>query len=220
MVTSRFDRWGPIAGIVFAVLFVVGIAMTVGNLPQGDDSAQEISNFYNDSGDRLQLIAGGYLMILAGVFFFWFLASLRTRLIAAEGEPSRLTPIAYGSGLVFTGLLMASACAFISVAGDVSFGGEKFASADAARYLPELGYPLLVIAGMFAVIAMIDAASIVIRRTGVLPVWIAYFGFVTAVILLASVFFIPMVLFVLWVVFVSVAMLRARPVVGTPSVPD
>ena len=73
---------------------------------------------------------------------------------------------------------------------------------------------------MFAAIAMIDAASVVIRRTGVLPVWIAYFGFFTALVLLASVFFLPMVALVLWVVFVSVAMLRRRPVVGTPSVPD
>ena len=84
MATSRFDRWGPIAGIVFAVLFVVGLSLI--NIPSGDDSAQEITDFYNDSGDRAQLIIGGYLLILAGVFFFWFLASLRTRLIAAEGR--------------------------------------------------------------------------------------------------------------------------------------
>lgn len=218
MALSRFDRWGPIAGIVFAVLFVVGLSLI--NIPAGDDSAQEITNFYNDSGDRAQTIIGGYMLILAGVFFFWFLASLRTRLIAVEGEPARLTPIVFGSGLVFIALLMVSACAFMSVAGDITFGGEEFANADAARYLPTLGYPLLVIGAMFAAIAMIDAASVLIRRTGVLPVWIAYFGFFTAVALLFAVIFLPMITLVLWVLFVSVAMLRARPVVGFPAVPD
>lgn len=203
---SRWERWGPLAGIVFAVLFVVGLSLN--NIPSADDSAIKIARFYNDGGDRAQLIISSYLLWLAGLFFFWFVASLRTKLIAVEGAPGRLTSITFGGGLVFIALLMVAAACFASVAGDVTFGGEDFVGVDGARFLPELGYPLLLIGGMFAVIAMIDAASILIVRTGVLPRWIGYFGFVTAVALLFAVVFLPMIFFVLWTLFVSIAMWR------------
>ena len=50
---------------------------------------------------------------------------------------------------------------------------------------------------MFAAIAMIDAASILIVRTAMLPKWIGWFGFFAAVALLAPVFFLPVLAFVL-----------------------
>jgi hypothetical protein len=204
---SGWERWGPLAGIVFVVLFVVGLSLN--NIPSADDSAAKITSFYNDSGDRAQLIISSYLLWLAGLFFFWFIAGLRAKLIAVEGAPGRLTSITFGGGLVFIALLAAAAACFASVAGDVTFGGEDFVGVDGARFVPELGYPLLLIGGMFGVIAMIDAASILIVRTGVLPKWIGYFGFVAAVALLFAGFFLPMIFFVLWILFVSIAMWRA-----------
>jgi hypothetical protein len=215
---SRTDLWGPIAGIVFVVLFVVGVSLI--DIPSADDSAQKISDFYNDGGDRAQIIIATYLLVLAGVFFLWFLASLRNRLLAAEGEPARLTVIAFASGVVFVAMVLAAACAFSLPAAAITFGGEDFGGAEAARYLPELGYPLLLIGGMFAAIAMVDAASILIVRTGVLPTWIGWFGFVAAVGLLFSVFFVPLILLVLWVLFVSIALIRARPGAIAPATPD
>jgi hypothetical protein len=218
MSDSRRERWGPWAGIVFAVLFVVGLSMN--NLPSSDDSVAKITSYYNDSGDRAQIIIAAYLLFLAGLFFLWFLASLRERLLEVEGAPGRLTSIAVGGGIVFVPLLMVAAACFASVAGDVSFGGEDFVSVDGARFLPELGYPILLIGGAFAAIAMIDAASILIVRTGILPVWIGYFGFVAAVLLLAGVVYIPMVLLALWVLAVSIAMMRTRPAPAAVPPPD
>jgi hypothetical protein len=209
MSDSRWDRWGPIAGIAFVVLLFVGLNLALSDLPAGDDPVSKFTSFYNDKGDRAKLIIGSYLIVLAGVFFFWFLASLRVRLLEAEGVPGRLTSIAFGGGLAFVTLLMTSAATLMTIAADISFGDEKFASPDAARYLPELGYPILLIAGAFAAIAMIDAVSILIMRTGVLPRWIGWFGFVAAIALLFGFLFLPLVALLLWVLFVSVAMLRA-----------
>jgi hypothetical protein len=210
MPESRWDRWGPIAGIVFVVLFVVGLSLN--NIPSADDSAAKIVNFYNDGGDRAQLIISSYLLWLAGLFFFWFLASLRARLLQVEGVPGRLTSIVFGGGLVFIAMLMVAAACFASVAGDITFGDEKFVGLDGARFLPELGYPILLIAGVFAAIAMIDAASVLIMRTSVFPRWIAWFGFFAAVALLFAGFFLPLIVLPLWVIFVSVAMLRGPTV--------
>jgi hypothetical protein len=219
MSDSRWERWGPVAGIIFVVLFFVGVNLGVANLPSGDDSLQKISNFYLDKGNRAEVIIGSYLLWLAGLFFIWFLASVRTRLLDVEGVPGRLTSIAFGGGLVFVAMLFVAAACFASVAGDITFGGEKFVSPDAARFIPEIGYPILLIGGMFAAIAMIDAVSILILRTGMLPRWIGWFGFFAAVVLLAAVFFIPIVAFLLWVLFVSVAMLRGPREATVPPSP-
>src|SRR4051812_26501660 len=205
--SGRWERWGPLGGLIFVVLFVVGFALI--DFPSGDDSAAKITSFYNDKGDRAQLIIGSYLLILSAVFFLWFLASLRTRLLAVEGPPGRLTSIAFGGGLVFIAMLMAAAAAFMSVAANITFGDEKFAGVEASRILPSLGYPLLLIGGMFAAIAMIDATSVLALRSKMVPTWIAWFGFITAVVLLVSFMFFPILLFLLWVVFVSVAMYRS-----------
>jgi hypothetical protein len=217
MSDSRWERWAPISGIVFVVLFIVGIGLALSDLPAADDPITKFTSFYNDKGNRATLIIGSYLLVLAGLFFFWFIASLRVKLLAAEGAPGRLTSIAFGGGLVFVTLLMTSAATLMTIAADISFGDEKFISPDAARFLPELAYPILLIAGMFAAIAMIDATSVLIVRTGVLPKWIGWFGFVAAVVLLFGFLFLPMVALLLWVLFTSVAMIRARPVGAIPA---
>jgi hypothetical protein len=214
---SRWERWGPVAGVVFVVLFIVGL--TLNNIPSGDDSAAKITSFYNDGGDRAQVIISSYVLWLAGLFFLWFIASLRTRLFAVEGVPGRLSLIAFGGGLVFIAMLMAAAAAFASVAGAITFGGEDFGGAEGARYLPELGYPFLLVAAPIAAIALVDAASVLIVRTKMMPAWIGYFGFVAAVALLFSGLFFPILLFLLWIVFVSVAMWRTPETAaeGTPA---
>lgn len=217
MSVARWERWGPIAGIVFVVLLFVGVNLAVADLPSADDSLTKIANFYNDGGKRAQVIIGAYLLWLACLFFIWFLASVRTRLLAVEGVPGRLTSIAFGGGLVFVAMLAVAAACFASVAGDITFGGEKFVSPDAARFIPEIGYPILLIGGMFAAIAMIDAVSILILRTGMLPRWIGWFGFFTAVVLLGAVYFLPLIAFVLWVLFVSIAMLRGPRAEAGPA---
>jgi hypothetical protein len=202
----RWAQWAPLSGIVFVVLFVAGFFVL--NLPDSDDPLLKIKAFYDDGGNRAQIIVAGYLLTLSAVFFFWFLSSLRARLLPVEGQPGRLTSIVFGSGLVFSALLLAATGCFIFIAGEITFGDVNHISPELERVLPDLGFALLLIGGAFAAIAMVDAASVLIIRTGVLPKWIGWFGFVAAVGLLFAGYFIPMVLLLLWILFVSVALLR------------
>jgi len=79
------------------------------------------------------------------------------------------------------GLVWAGAFALAAVPAGQSIGGEPaVTNADVARFLPQLGFGAILIGGMFGAIALIDAASIVIYRTGVLPRWLAWLGFVCA----------------------------------------
>src|SRR5438094_347984 len=46
---SRSERWSPLAGIAFVVLFVAGLFLD--NIPSADDSAAKLISYYNDRGE-------------------------------------------------------------------------------------------------------------------------------------------------------------------------
>jgi len=85
--------------------------------------------------------------------------------------------------------------------------------ADVARYLGAAAFGAILLCGAFAAIALIDAASVVIMRTGILPKWLAYLGFVAAIALLFAVVFLPMVALPIWVLATSIVLFR----LPTPS---
>ena len=110
-------------------------------------------------------------------------------------------------------MLIAAACALAFIPGEITFGDVNNINPELERILPDLAFPLLSVGAMFPAIAMIDATSVLALRTGTLPRWIGWFGFVAAVGLLFAGFFLPMILLLLWVVFVSVALLQGTGVV-------
>jgi hypothetical protein len=206
---SRWARWAPVGGIVFIVLFIVG--MVLFSTPDVDNSAERIRAFYDDKGNRTELIICGYLLVLSGIFFLWFLASLRSKLLEAEGGTGRLTSIVFASGIVFTAMLMTAAGSFMFVAGEITFADAPV-HPEIARVLPDIGFTFLTIAGAFAAIAMIDAASVLIIRTGVFPRWIGWLGFLVAVVLLAAALVFPIGALLIWVGVMSLALLQSNGV--------
>lgn len=212
---SRWTQWAPVGGIVFIVLFAIG--MLLFDSPDVDNTKEAIGAFYDDKGNRTELIIAGYLIVLSGVFFFWFLGTLREKLLAAEGGQGRLTSIAFASGVVFTAMLMAAAGSFMFVPGEITFVDAPV-DPEIARVLPHLGFTFLLIPGAFAAIAMVCATSVLIVRTGVFPMWIAWLGFLVALVLLASALFLPFLALLIWVGVMSLVLLAANgvnvPVVG------
>jgi hypothetical protein len=202
---NGWSRWAPASGLAFIVLFVVG--MLLFKTPDKDDTPLQIVGFYADKGNRAQLIIAAYLLVLAGVFFFWFLSSLRDRLRGLEGGTGRLTSIVFAGGIVFIAMLMVTAGCFMFVPGEITFG-DKAVPADVARVLPDMGWTFLLIGGAFSAIAMIDAASVLIVRTGAFPKWVAWLGFAAAVVLLFSALVFPIVALLIWVGVVSLLLLQ------------
>jgi hypothetical protein len=205
----RWEQWAPLSGLVFIVLFIIGILLFA--TPDSDNPADRILSFYDDKGHRTQNIVSGYLLTLAGVFFYWFLASLRVTLSRIEGVPARLTSIVYGSGLVFIAMLMSAAVCFSFVSGEITFA-DTAVSPELARVLPDMGWGFLLLGGAFSAIAMIDAASVLIVRTGVFPRWVGWLGFVVALGLLVSFLVFPIALLLIWIGVVSLALLAANGV--------
>jgi hypothetical protein len=204
----RWSRLDFLPGILFVVLFVVAFALT------GDtgDTAQELAEFYAEGDNRAKAFASFFLFLAGMLAFLWFLGALRAALATVEPPPGRMTPLAFGSGLVSATLLIGAISTFVAPAGAAEQEGFEF-DANAANVIANAGYAMFVAALVIAALFVAVVSSIALR-TAVLPRWLAWLGLPVAVVMLFSIFFFPLFVFLAWVLVVSVVMLLAawRPV--------
>jgi hypothetical protein len=143
------------------------------------------------------------------LFLLWFASGLRQRLRLAEGPEGRLANVALGGGVLLVGLLWVGAAALAAIPAGVEFGdANDLTNADVARFVPSIGFGSILLFGMFGAIALIDATSVVIMRTDVLPRWFAYLGFVCGVVLLFGVVFLPVIALPIWLIAGSIVLFR------------
>jgi hypothetical protein len=214
MATSRV---APFAGIAFVVLFVV--AWFISQSPDSDDSSATIAAFYADEDKRVLMIVSAYLFIVAGLLFLWFLAGLRGRLRAAEGGDGTLSAFAFAAGIIFVGLLIAGALMLASVPAGISFGGaDNPTNGETVNFIQSAGFGMILVGGMLSAAAMIVATSLLTLRTQVLPSWSAWLGFLAALALLFAVIWIPQIALVVWVIAISIVLLRPPAVARSTPV--
>ncbi|MEK6251791.1 MAG: hypothetical protein AABM43_07580 [Actinomycetota bacterium] len=219
MQTPRRDFWTPVAGFAAALTFIVGV-MFAANSPDSGDPDAKILAWYAKHSNRVGVIVGVYVLMFLGLFLLWFASGLRQRLRAAEGPDGRLSDVALGGAIICVVLVWVGAFALAAVPAGQSFGGAPpVSNADVARFLPQIGFGAILVGGMFGAIALIDAASIVIYRTRVLPRWLAWLGFVCAVALLFGAVFLPMIALLIWLVATSIALSRLSSTEAGPSAP-
>jgi hypothetical protein len=219
MPASHRDSWTPIAGIAAGLTFIVGVAMTA-NSPDSDASNAKVLAWYAKHSHRVGIIVGVYVLMFFGLFLLWFASGLRERVRVAEGPNGRLANVVLGGAIVCVALVWVGAFALAAVPAGISLGGEPAVSnADVARFLPQMGFGSILLGGMFGAFALIEATSIVTIRTGVLPRWLAYLGFLCGVALLFSVFFLPIIALPIWLIAAGVALLRGRPAEAGPVAP-
>jgi len=221
MHSTVWDRWAPIAGIVFVVLFIFGLIL-IADIPDADASEREIADYLADSAAHVRNIIGLYLWVLAGVSFLWFVAHLQGVLRQSESGPGTLSSLGFGAGVAFSVLLMASGVARAAVAAAIELEDATEPAPDFVRMLPQLGYGMLLIGGGFATIVLIVSTSILALETAVLPRWLAWLGLAAVVplalaLLSAVIFFIfiTMIGQLMWVLAVAVVLLR-KPA-GSPA---
>ncbi len=203
---SIWERWSPAGGILFTVLLIVG--WFIGPETPDTSKPQEWANYYADSGNRMQQIIGGYLIVLAAFAFLWFVMGIVQRLRHAEGGMLGLRSMAAGAtGLLTVILLFVFAITFVSVSGSVTFGGANAPNPEFGIQFEQLAFGLLLIPGMLCAALFIAVTSAGALATGLYARWFAYVGFVFAVLLLLSPIFLPIVFFVLWPLIAGALML-------------
>jgi hypothetical protein len=202
-------RVGGIAAIAFAVLFVVGFLL-VSDTPEGDESNAQWLRYYADSDNRRMIVIGAFVLALAAVAFLVFLGVLRERLRNAGSGLEWVGTTAFASGLLFVAMLGVATLGTGSAAASVEFGDSPLVrDADVLRTFESLGVGALVLFGSAAAGLLIVTTSVAGGPAGFLPRWLVVTGYVAGVIvILGGLFFIPLALFVLWMIAVGIVLLR------------
>jgi hypothetical protein len=207
--TARPDRVGAWMGIAFVVVFVAGFMAFP--TPSDNKDTAAWARWWTDSGHRVSAVIATYLMVLGLLAFVWFMWSLNQRLRAHSGMM-----ITYGS--LFVALALVSALVRAAIPGGKQFGSTPVpAGADFSRQFDNIGFGVLLVAGALAAGAFIATASYLARRDAILPGWLTIAGYIVAALQLVAGFFLPFVLFPLWILIVSIVLVSRASRVETPA---
>jgi hypothetical protein len=166
MKTAGWERWAPLSGIVFVGLVIPTLFLPAKAPPGAGDPASDWASFLQDH--RTAYLVSMCFSGLAVVAFIFFLASLATRLRAADQE--LLAVVALGAGLVtaavwYVWLSFQGVLAWTSADGlDPTVVKTLLAAADFA-------FP-------FPIAALVAATSIAAWRSVIWPRWLSCVGVV------------------------------------------
>jgi hypothetical protein len=199
----RWERWSALAGVLFVALFVVALALT-GNT---GDNPSEVQEWYADEDNQTKTIVAWFIWVASALAFLSFLGTLRDMLVRAEGGPGTLSALVFGPGLVFTSLYVAGV-SLIAAPAVLADDSDFELDPNTAQLANDAGYFLLAGGVMVASILVLSASTAALR-TGILPAWLGWVGLIVAVAMLFAIFFVPILVFVGWVLVVSFVMLVA-----------
>ena len=201
--TSALERWAPLAGVAAVVLWVIAVLIENDSPPDFEKATgREWQAYVTENEEKILL---SRLLFLLGVFlFFFFLATLRARLRAAEGGEGRWAAAAFGGGIGTSTLLIAFAAPGLAAA--LAADALEPAAAQALGVI-EIGF----FAGAeIAAAVLLVATGLLAIRTAVLPVWLGWASLPLALLLLIlPIGWIALLIgFPLWVLIVSVLLWR------------
>jgi hypothetical protein len=169
---TRWERLGAVSGFVALALGIAAATFERG-APATGAPAREVASYV--ARYRTELLAQSLLMLLSVGALLWFLGSLRSFLLRAEGGTGRLSSVAFGAGLVGFGLQAAIQApkSALAMASDGSLDPQL------AAMMADLSSALTVVAYV-PVGVMFAAVAVVVLRTGALPAWMGWLSAVTA----------------------------------------
>jgi hypothetical protein len=205
------DRVAPIAGIVFAVLFVAGWLVGL-DTPDYNAGDQAWTEWFEDAGNRGQHIFSAFALTVGALAFVVFLWGLIRRLRRFSTEPDGPTLLVLGAGFLVAAMTILAGVTIAAASAAIEFAPNDFPvpSADVLRMIEQLGVGIGLVGGGLSAALFVASSSWGARGTGALPGWLVVAGYVVAVLLLGSVTFIALVLLPLWVLVVSIVMLSSR----------
>jgi hypothetical protein len=175
---AKWERWAAATGIAFVVLALVTFFM-VPSPPKLDAPIGKIADYYvkHRTAQAISFYIGAIAFV---VLFLWFLGSLRTFLMRAEGSPGRLSAVAFGGGVVFVSVVAVAALANQTLTLGAAASGDE-ALIRALYTVVNVGFAALA----FPVAVLVAATSVVALRTKALPSWYGQLGGVAALVFLA-----------------------------------
>jgi len=200
-------RGAAIAGVIFSLLMIVGMGIARSAVP-ADLTQPDV--WLTDPDRREAVRLALYLVPFAGIAFMWFMGVLRDRL--GELEDRFFATIFLGSGLLFVACMFCAAAVSGALI-EVAAAGNLRSPDSATLYLGRRTIDALLnlFAMKMAGVFMISTCTIGLR-SAIFPRWIAFAGYVCALVLLlviANWKWIELV-FPLWMLLVSMQILLAE----------
>lgn len=202
-------RLGGISGILYVLLFIPAYIVGTPDSPNRASTDQGVFDYFAE-GVGAFLFFNGVLSIFAFFFLLWFLGALYGVLRSAEGdeEGGWLSSAALVGGIVFATLSFAGVAVEIVYPATLS----RFEDFEPDSQLVFMTLALASWLYHFCQVGtsvLTTATSLLALRTGVLPTWLAWAGFVVALLALLH-FLIPLpgaLAGLLWIAVVSALML-------------
>ena len=106
--SAGIARWASLGGILYVVLFVIGVIVMFDGEPDSDASPGRVIAYYSKASHR-DKISIGWIIAGLGIFaFLWFLSSLRRAVRRWEGDDGFLTALTTIGGAVYATLAFAA----------------------------------------------------------------------------------------------------------------
>jgi hypothetical protein len=214
--SAGIARWASLGGILYVVLFVVGVIVMFDGEPDSDASPATVIAYYSKASHR-DKISIGWIIAGLGIFaFLWFLSSLRRAVRRWEGDDGFLTALTTIGGAIYATLAFAAIAINVGIRtmSDDTYHHQVFPglihAANDASYL-------LHVTGGAGASAMIIAASLAAMRAGAVAAWVGWLGVVAGILALASIAFFPQAAIGIWILVVSGAMFARG---GSPRSPE
>jgi hypothetical protein len=204
-----------VAGIVFAVLLMVGLVIVRSAL-----SGATPSVLFADPGRRRLLQAGLNLVPFAGIAFLWFIGVVRDQIGVVEDR--LFSTVFLGSGVLFVAMLFLGAALS---AGLLQHVGASAAQTPSGLELWDYGRDatrtLVSVYAMRMAAVFTQSVSTLAMRTGALPRWVALLGYIEALALLlvATDNQWVQLAFPAWVLVLSITILLVPPAASRTTAP-
>jgi hypothetical protein len=200
-------RAAAVAGVISSLLLATTLVIIRLAAP---DYRTDPTEWLADSVRRNAVRIAIQLVPFAGIAFLWFIGVIRDQL--GEREDRLFATVFLGSGLLFVASLFASAVLAGALMQTIADGRAHLVNTETyylARHVvgASLNVFAIKMAGVFIV-----CTSTILFRTGILPRWVALFGYACAAVLLFVITNWPLIalLFPIWMLVVSVCVLTSE----------
>ena len=198
----KTPRAAAVAGVLFSVLLIAALWLLRTSIPADPlESGAWIATGVGNVTLALNLIP------FAGIAFLWFIGVLRDRLGVLEDR--FFATVFFGSALLFLAMLFTGAAVIGSIVLVASVEQSALIGSTIFHFARATAYNIMnVYAIKMAGVFMISTSTVALY-TGFAPRWIAFLGYILALILLLGSYYIGWSIVVLpaWVLLISVHIL-------------
>jgi hypothetical protein len=200
--------YAGLGGVLYVILFVVGILVASSGTPDGDALPQKVRDYYAKSGHRDRIHVGTLLIIIGVFFLFWFVGALREVVRSYSGDGLLATVVTIG-GAAYAALTLAAFAVndAIKTMSDDTYRHQVFpelihAADDAAYVLHSFGGA--------AAGAMMVASSLAVLHARKLPSWLCWLSVIAGISGIVSFFFIPWLVIGIWLIVAGILVTRVQ----------